>query len=70
MKKQMGIAGIELDELEPVRLLVSLLRHPDPAVGVFAKQALCYVRDISGERVLAANSETGMLADEKKISTG
>jgi hypothetical protein len=49
----MGIAGLEQEELEPVRLLVSLLRHPDPAVGELARQALDYVRDTAGRPLQA-----------------
>jgi len=36
--------GIEPDELAWLRLLVSLLRHPDPVVPELARQALLYLQ--------------------------
>lgn len=48
MTRQVGIAGIEPEELDSVRLLIALLRHPDPAAGELARQALDFVRDKSG----------------------
>jgi len=52
MTRQMGIAGLEPDELVTVRLLVSLLRHPDPSIAELTRQALNYVRDTSSTRTL------------------
>jgi hypothetical protein len=51
MNKPMGIAGLQPEELGPVRLLVALLRHPDPTVGELVRQALSYVRDMSARPV-------------------
>jgi hypothetical protein len=53
MTRRIGIAGIDPEELSLVRLLVSLLRHPDPAVAELTKQALFYVRDTSSGGVFA-----------------
>jgi hypothetical protein len=54
MTRPMGIAGIDPEELKMVRLLVSLLRHPDASVGELARQALYYVRDTSGNEAFEA----------------
>jgi hypothetical protein len=35
--------GLRTQELEWVRLLVELLRHPDPLVPELAREALAYV---------------------------
>ena len=37
------IIGLEPDELPWVRLLIRLLRHPDPFVAELARDALVYV---------------------------
>jgi hypothetical protein len=41
------IIGVDPDELRWMRLLVSLLRHPDPSVPELARQALLYVTEVS-----------------------
>jgi hypothetical protein len=40
--------GIETDELAWIRMLVTLLRHPDPSVPELARQALLYLTDAAG----------------------
>lgn len=48
--------GLEPDELEWVRLLVKLLRYPDPLAPELARQALEYVDGVAcqGTRELEA----------------
>ncbi len=52
MTRGLGIAGIGPEELVLIRLLVSLLRHPDPSVAELAKQALYFVRDSASRLTL------------------
>jgi hypothetical protein len=49
MRRHLGIAGLDPEELSTIRLLLSLLRHPDASVAELARQALYYVRDTSGD---------------------
>jgi hypothetical protein len=44
------LIGIEPPELPWLRVLVALLRHPDPAVPELARQALVYLADTAGHR--------------------
>ena len=43
MAKTVPIIGIETAELRWIRMLVSLLRHPDPSMPELARQALLYL---------------------------
>jgi len=43
MNPTVQMIGIDPDELAWLRLLVSLLRHPDPVVPELARQALLYL---------------------------
>ncbi len=43
MPKTVPIIGIETSELRWIRMLVSLLRHPDPSIPELARQALLYL---------------------------
>ncbi len=43
------IIGIQPDELPWLRLLVTLLRHPDPVVPELARQALLYLQNAAGQ---------------------
>lgn len=52
MAKTVPIIGIETSELRWMRMLVALLRHPDPNVPELARQALLYLTDAAGNRVL------------------
>ena len=45
MPKTVPLIGIEVDELCWLRMLVSLLRHPDPSVPELARQALVYLTE-------------------------
>ena len=44
MPRTISMIGVEPDELAWLRLLVSLLRHPDPVVPELARQALLYLQ--------------------------
>ena len=39
-----AIIGLHHDELSWLRLVVSLLRHPDPTVGELTRQAILYLQ--------------------------
>ena len=49
--------GIEPDELAWLRLLVFLLRHPDPVVPELARQALLYLQAASNSPPGNTNSQ-------------
>ena len=42
-----SVIGLEPREIEWVRLLVTMLRHPDPLPAELARQALEYVRQVA-----------------------
>lgn len=48
-----GVIGLNPDELRWVRLLVGLLRHPDPTVHQLAREALLYLSQSAQCRNLA-----------------
>ena len=48
MPKTIPMIGIERDEISWLRMLVTLLRHPDPSVPELARQALIYLTDAAG----------------------
>ena len=52
MPKTVTVIGIENAELRWVRVLIFLLRHPDPSVPELARQALIYLTDAAGKREL------------------
>lgn len=58
MGRTVNIIGIDADELAWLRLLVSLLRHPDPVVPELARQALLYLQAAASNSA-ADHSETG-----------
>jgi hypothetical protein len=43
MARTLPMIGVAPDELPWARLLIQLLRHPDPVVPELARQALLYV---------------------------
>ena len=45
MAKTVPMIGLESAEIYWIRLLVSLLRHPDPSVPELAHQALLYLTE-------------------------
>lgn len=42
--------GVSAEELRWLRMLVGLLRHPDPAVPELARQALLYLMEAASRR--------------------
>jgi len=54
MDKTVPMIGIEPDELRWIRILISLLRHPDPSVPELARQALIYLSEASAGQPLSA----------------
>jgi len=42
---QIVLIGIDAQELHWLRVLVSLLRHPDPGIAELARQALVYLTE-------------------------
>ena len=46
--------GIQPAELNWIRLLLALLRHPDPSVPELARQALMYLTEAAVKRVHSA----------------
>ena len=46
------LIGLEPHELQWLRALVSLLRHPDPSVPELARQALVYLTDAAQKRAI------------------
>ena len=45
MAKTVPMIGIQTDELGWLRMLVQLLRNPDPNVGDLTRHALLYISD-------------------------
>jgi hypothetical protein len=39
----LGMIGLAPEEIQWARLVIALLRHPDPVVGEIAREALRYV---------------------------
>jgi hypothetical protein len=47
MAKTTSLVGLDVAELSWVRLLIWLLRHPDPGVAELTRQALLYLEAVS-----------------------
>jgi hypothetical protein len=54
MAQNVSMIGFQPEELPWMRLLVSLLRHPDPSVPELARRALEYLADTSATPVTAS----------------
>jgi hypothetical protein len=52
MEKTVSVIGIDSSELRWIRILVLLLRHPDPSIPELARQALIYLSDSAADRSL------------------
>jgi hypothetical protein len=50
MGNTVSVIGIGPAELRWIRMLVQLLRNPDPSVPELARQALMYLTDAAAER--------------------
>lgn len=55
MAKTVPMIGISPQELPWIRMLVQLLRHPDPGVAELARQALLYLTDAAAGRQSASS---------------
>lgn len=49
MPKTVPLIGVEPHELRWLRLLLYLMRHPDPSVPELARQALLYLSEAAGQ---------------------
>ena len=61
MARNVPVIGIEPAELKWIRMLVHLLRHPDPVVPELTRQALVYLETAASQSGQTAprNSGTG-----------
>jgi hypothetical protein len=50
MAKSVFVAGIDRSELPWIRMLLHLLRHPDPGMPELAHQALLYLTEAAEKR--------------------
>jgi hypothetical protein len=48
--KQVSVIGVELDELQWVKTLIFLLRHPEPGTPELARQALLHLAKVADKR--------------------
>jgi hypothetical protein len=48
--RPMSVIGIDPDELRWVKIMVSLLRHPNPGIPELARQALQYLVQAASQR--------------------
>ncbi len=58
MAQNLSLIGVQPDELPWMRLLTSLLRHPDPVVPELARQALLYLLETAGTCGISPIEET------------
>ena len=49
MSQTTAVIGIGPEELRWIRMLVALLRHPDPSLPELARQALLYLSQSAGD---------------------
>jgi|HubBroStandDraft_6_1064221.scaffolds.fasta_scaffold1768508_2 hypothetical protein len=54
--KPVAVIGIDQDELRWVKIMVSLLRHPNPGIPELARQALQYLVRAADQRDTPASS--------------
>ncbi len=57
MAKTVSLIGIDGSELGWVRMLVGLLRHPDPTVPELARHALLYLADAAAKPVPSGRTQ-------------
>ena len=55
MAKPVSMIGIDPSELRWIRLLLLLLRHPDPGIAELTHQALLYVTEAAQRRAQPRN---------------
>jgi hypothetical protein len=51
--KLVSIIGIEVEELRWIKMLLTLLRHPQPGMAELARQALQYLDRSAAQRTCA-----------------
>lgn len=56
MAQTTAVIGIGSEELRWIRMLVALLRHPDPSLPELARQALLYLSDSAGDLATPSSS--------------
>ena len=61
MANTVPVIGIDPGELAWIRMLVGLLRHPDPVVPELTRQALCYLK--------AGASRSGVAAPDREAAS-
>jgi hypothetical protein len=64
LSKPLSVIGIEADELRWIKILVSLLRHPNPGIPELARQALQYLAQAASQRTPPSHTE-GAEGDKK-----
>jgi hypothetical protein len=71
MAKTVPIIGVDPDELRWMRLLISLLRHPDPYIPELARQALLYVTEAARKcSISPAGSSSAPAASDNQYNSG
>jgi hypothetical protein len=58
VSKTVPLIGVAADELCWLRMLVALLRHPDPSVPELARQALLYLTEAVSKDARPKRPET------------
>ena len=59
MANTVTVIGIDPGELAWIRMLVQLLRHPDPVVRELTRQALCYLEASASRSGVATPDREG-----------
>ena len=57
MDKTVSVIGVEPHELRWIRMLILLLRHPDPSMPELARQALLYLTDAAVKRACSQSND-------------
>jgi hypothetical protein len=60
MAQNVSVIGIDPNELHWIRMLILLLRHPDPSIPELARQALIYLSDSAANRALRSRRESDL----------
>jgi hypothetical protein len=65
LSKPLSVIGIEADELRSIKILVSLLRHPNPGIPELARQALQYLAQAASQRTFPADTQDDVQGEKK-----
>jgi hypothetical protein len=60
MAQNVSLIGVHPDELPWMRRLISLLRHPDPAVPELARQAIQFLTETAGTYGISLKDSPGV----------